>query len=74
MEILALATLFGYRIREVAIRWRDDGDSRLAVVRGNVRNLLDVLKIRFGRYPPRLQLVHAGDEKSEADDEDVRAA
>ena len=29
VEILALAQLLGYRIKEVPIRWRDDGDSRL---------------------------------------------
>jgi len=57
VEILYLACRSGYRIEQIPIRWRDDGDSRLAVVRGNVRNLLDVLKIRFTRYPPKPRLV-----------------
>jgi dolichyl-phosphate beta-glucosyltransferase len=49
VEILALATLFGYRIKEVAIRWRDDGDSRLQLLRGNIRNVIDIFRIRFSR-------------------------
>jgi dolichyl-phosphate beta-glucosyltransferase len=50
VEILHLATQAGYRIVEVPVRWRDDGDSRLQLVSGNVRNFLDLLRIRFGRY------------------------
>jgi dolichyl-phosphate beta-glucosyltransferase len=46
VEILALAQRFGYRIVEVPIRWRDDGDSRLELVRGNLRNVRDILRIR----------------------------
>jgi dolichyl-phosphate beta-glucosyltransferase len=49
VEILALATLFGYRIKEVPIRWRDDGDSRLELVRGNLRNVRDIFRIRLWR-------------------------
>jgi dolichyl-phosphate beta-glucosyltransferase len=45
VEILAIATRLGFEIREVPIRWRDDGDSRLNLVAGNIRNGLDVLKI-----------------------------
>jgi dolichyl-phosphate beta-glucosyltransferase len=52
VEILSLAGLFGHRIKEVAIRWRDDGDSRLDLVTGNIRNVVDIFRIRFmrGRY------------------------
>jgi dolichyl-phosphate beta-glucosyltransferase len=46
IEILALAQAQGYRIKEVPIRWRDDNDSRLQLVSGNLRNLMDVFKIR----------------------------
>jgi len=46
VEILALAQRFGYRIVEVPVRWRDDGDSRLELVRGNLRNIADMLRIR----------------------------
>jgi glycosyltransferase involved in cell wall biosynthesis len=49
VEILSLATLFGYRIKEVAVRWRDDGDSRLDLVTGNIRNVVDIFRIRAWR-------------------------
>jgi dolichyl-phosphate beta-glucosyltransferase len=48
VEILCLATDAGYRIAQVPVRWRDDGDSRLELVRGNLRNFADLLRIRFG--------------------------
>jgi dolichyl-phosphate beta-glucosyltransferase len=47
VEILFLAVRFGYRIRQVGVRWRDDGDSRLQLVRGNIQNGLDLLGIRL---------------------------
>jgi dolichyl-phosphate beta-glucosyltransferase len=47
VEILALAQRLGYRIRQVPVRWRDDGDSRLELVAGNLRNVIDIFKIRF---------------------------
>ena len=50
VEILWLAERLRYRVKEVGIRWRDDGDSRLQLVQGNVRNTLDLLRIRFHRY------------------------
>jgi len=46
VEILALAHRFGYRIKEVPIRWHDDGDSRLQLLSGNIRNVQDILAIR----------------------------
>jgi dolichyl-phosphate beta-glucosyltransferase len=49
VEILSLARRLGYRVKEVPIRWRDDGDSRLALVRNNVRNVIDIFRIRFSR-------------------------
>ena len=52
VEILHLASRSGYRIAQVPVRWRDDGDSRLELVRGNLRNLRDLLRIRLGRYGP----------------------
>jgi len=50
VEYLWLAERFGYRIKEVGINWSDDGDSRLELIRGNVRNCRELLRIRFGRY------------------------
>lgn len=51
VEILCLARQLNLKIKQVGILWRDDGDSRLELVRGNARNFLDLLKIRFHRYP-----------------------
>lgn len=47
VEILCLAWRLGYRIEEVPIRWRDDGDSRLQLLRGNLQNMRDLLRIRW---------------------------
>ena len=51
VEVLHLAERSGYRIKEVGVRWHDDGDSRLDLVAGNWRNMLDILQIRFTAYP-----------------------
>ena len=45
IEILYLSQRLGLKILQVPIRWRDDGDSRLQLVRGNIRNIIDVLRI-----------------------------
>ena len=47
VEILYLAQQLGYRIAEVPVRWRDDRDSRLQLVSGNIRNLRDIASIRW---------------------------
>jgi len=52
IELLHLAGRSGYRIKEVGVRWRDDADSRLELLAGNVRNFADLFRIRFGRYAP----------------------
>ena len=49
VEILYLSQLAHYRLQQVGVVWRDDGDSRLVLFGGNVRNVLDVLKIRFSK-------------------------
>ena len=46
VEILYLARQSGYDIEQVEVRWADDGDSRLNLIGGNIRNFRDVLKIR----------------------------
>jgi dolichyl-phosphate beta-glucosyltransferase len=48
VEILVLARRLGYDIQQVPIRWRDDGDSRLALVSGNLRNVIDIFRIGAG--------------------------
>ena len=54
VEILYIAQKRGYGIKEVPIRWRDDADSRLELFAGNVRNALDIFRIRLstGDIPP----------------------
>jgi len=47
VEILMLAKSAGYRMREVPILWKDDGDSRLDLVAGNWRNAQDILQIAW---------------------------
>lgn len=46
VEILALARVAGYRVKEIGVCWQDDGDSRLELVAGNWRNFKDLLRIR----------------------------
>jgi len=55
VEFLYLANQCGYRVKEVGIRWSDDGDSRLELVRGNVRNVIDLLRVRFNSAANRYQ-------------------
>ena len=50
VEILSLAEQLGFTVRETGIVWRDDGDSRLALVRGNLQNVYDLLRIRMARF------------------------
>jgi len=61
VEILYIARQRGYRIEEVPVRWRDDGDSRLNLVAGNLRNVRDILGIRWRHR----QLGHDADLVSE---------
>jgi dolichyl-phosphate beta-glucosyltransferase len=51
VEILRLAKLLGYRIAEVGVRWRDDGDSRYSPISGTLKNARELLRIRLMRYP-----------------------
>jgi dolichyl-phosphate beta-glucosyltransferase len=51
VDVLFLAQQTGYRMKEVGIRWRDDGDSRLALVSGNWQNLKDLFRIALSAYP-----------------------
>ena len=59
VEILHLAKRWGYRIKEVGVRWRDDGDTRLQLIAGNWRNMLDLLRIRSAHYDsPAVRWLH----------------
>jgi len=50
VEILRLARLMGYRIKEVGVRWRDDGDSRYSPISGTIKNARELMRIRLMRY------------------------
>ena len=50
VEVLSLARRASLSIAQVPVRWRDDGDSRLRLFSGNVRNLVDLFTIRFSRH------------------------
>ncbi|MEO7143010.1 MAG: dolichyl-phosphate beta-glucosyltransferase [Bryobacteraceae bacterium] len=60
VEILVLASRVGYRIQEVPVRWRDDGDSRLNLLTGNLRNAADILKIRHMHRNVRAEAARTG--------------
>jgi dolichyl-phosphate beta-glucosyltransferase len=49
VEILYLAERLRYRIEQVPVRWRDDGDSRLNLMAGNLKNVQDIFRIRFAQ-------------------------
>jgi dolichyl-phosphate beta-glucosyltransferase len=59
VEILYIARVRGYQIEQLPVRWRDDGDSRLNLVSGNLRNVQDILSIRWQhrQIEPRTDLV-----------------
>lgn len=56
VEILYLAEQAGYRLKQIGIRWKDDGDSRLMLVRGNIRNGLDLFRIRLSHTKNKRQV------------------
>jgi dolichyl-phosphate beta-glucosyltransferase len=63
VEVLYLARQRGYTIEEVPVSWRDDADSRLELVAGNLRNVRDLLSIPYRhRHVPTLA------REAEADD------
>lgn len=49
VELLLLARDLGLKIREVPIRWRDDGDSRFDLVSGSLRDVGELIRIRKSR-------------------------
>jgi dolichyl-phosphate beta-glucosyltransferase len=49
VEVLSLALRAGYRVKEIGVNWQDDGDTRLRLVSGNLTNLRDLFRIRFGQ-------------------------
>jgi dolichyl-phosphate beta-glucosyltransferase len=54
VEVLHLAKQSGYRIKEIGVRWQDDGDSRYDPIGGTWRNMQEILRIRLSNYPQRV--------------------
>ena len=50
VEILRLCALLNLRVKEVGVRWRDDGDSRYDPVWGTLRNVRELWRIRRMKY------------------------
>lgn len=50
VEILRLCAMLKLRVREVGVAWRDDGDSRYDPVRGTLKNLGELWRIRRMQY------------------------
>ena len=47
-ELLLLAEKNGYRIDEIPVRWTDDPDSRVRIIRTALDDLKGLLRLRFG--------------------------
>ena len=50
VEILRLAKNMGYKIKEVGVRWRDDGDTRMNLFSSNMNNVEELMRIRLLKY------------------------
>ena len=49
VEILMLVFQLNYRLKEVGVAWRDDGDTRYDPVTGTLRNARELARIRYGQ-------------------------
>jgi hypothetical protein len=47
-ELLVLAQRAGLRLHEVPVKWTDDPDSRVAIIRTALDDLRGVWRLRFG--------------------------
>ena len=56
VEILRLCKLLNLVVKEVGVRWRDDGDSRYDPIRGTIRNIRELSRIRVMRYDLKLSV------------------
>ncbi|MSQ41686.1 MAG: glycosyltransferase family 2 protein [Dehalococcoidia bacterium] len=50
-ELLVVAQANGFRLREVPVRWTDDPDSRVAIVRTAIEDLRGIWRLRAGGVP-----------------------
>ncbi len=47
VEVFYLTSRLGYQIAEIPVLWSSDHDTRMTIVSGVFRNLIDLLRIRF---------------------------
>lgn len=64
IEILRLAHRLGYKLKNVGVRWQDDGDSRYDPIGGTWKNFKELARIRFMRYDDIDAPGHADDAMS----------
>jgi dolichyl-phosphate beta-glucosyltransferase len=50
IEILRLRRKLGFQLKNVGVRWQDDGDSRYDPIGGTWKNFKELARIRFMRY------------------------
>jgi glycosyltransferase involved in cell wall biosynthesis len=50
-ELLIIAEKRGYRIKDIAVHWRDDPDSRVKIVQTAWRDIQGLMRLRFGGIP-----------------------
>jgi len=50
IETLRLAKRLGFKLKNVGVRWQDDGDSRYDPIGGTWKNFKELSRIRFMRY------------------------
>jgi dolichyl-phosphate beta-glucosyltransferase len=55
-EILFIAQYLNFTVKQVPVTWKDDGDSRLDLLGGNVRNVMDVVRTAW-RWRPEASLM-----------------
>ena len=49
-ELLVLAQRAGFRVHEVPVKWTDDPDSRVDIIRTAIDDLRGVGRLRFGLF------------------------
>lgn len=49
MEVLTIANLRGYRIKEIGVLWRERGGSHVPL-RAYIESLLDLIKIKLQQW------------------------
>ena len=46
-KIIYMTRCSGYRVQQILVRWRDDGDSRLDLLAWHIRNVEDIFNVQF---------------------------